>query len=129
MQKPSIVFKEYGRRMRQPYILKDRYVLLSVALLASLFFAEAFYILIVVRELPHLIILHENIYFGIDRIGPWFYIFFFPALQLLVFLVHGIIGSALFTGNRTLSYLTLGGGVLVSSIIGIGGVIVVHSNI
>ncbi|MBU0531137.1 MAG: hypothetical protein ABIG32_00220 [Candidatus Uhrbacteria bacterium] len=32
--------------------------------------------------------LHYNIYFGVDRFGPWYYIFMMPALGLLLLIIN-----------------------------------------
>ena len=48
--------------------------------------------------------LHYNIYFGIDRFGPWEHIFLLPAIGLLLFIVNLIFQSVFLRTEHILSY-------------------------
>ncbi len=47
--------------------------------------------------------LHYNVYFGIDWLGPWMYIFIYPIIGLLILLFNGILGIMLQTKEPFLS--------------------------
>lgn len=47
--------------------------------------------------------LHYNIYFGIDRFGPWYYIFVLPALGFLMLLLNVIFESVFVKREHILS--------------------------
>lgn len=51
-----------------------------------------------------IIYLHYNIYFGIDLVGPWYQIFFWPFLGILIFLINFFLGAILFSSEKLLSY-------------------------
>ena len=65
---------------------------------ASVVLAVLTLILPIWRLIPNLgdvsyIPLHYNIYYGIDRFGPWYYIFILPALGFLFLLINIIFES------------------------------------
>jgi len=125
----QLALYEHGRRMRQPFVLKDRYFLSLLGVLTVLALAHFLYIIFFVKRLPPIIILHENLYFGIDRIGSWYSIFFFPTLELFFSLINTAFASAIFGGDRALSYILMAGGVVASVILFIGGIFVLRSNL
>ena len=47
--------------------------------------------------------LHYNIYFGIDRFGPWYYIFILPALGFLMLLLNVIFEAVFVKREHILS--------------------------
>ena len=60
------------------------------------------------RVIPNLgddtfIPLHYNIYFGVDRFGPWYYIFILPALGFLLLLINIIFESVFVKREHILS--------------------------
>lgn len=61
-------------------------VLSGVLVLAT--FALPFWKLIPNLDGAEFIPLHYNIYFGVDRFGPWYYIFILPVLGLLLLIIN-----------------------------------------
>lgn len=51
------------------------------------------------------VILHYNVYFGIDAIGDWRNIFLMPALALAFLLVNAILSRFFYYKERLVSYL------------------------
>ena len=47
--------------------------------------------------------LHYNIYFGIDRFGPWYYIFILPALGFFLLLINVVFESIFVKREHVLS--------------------------
>ncbi|MEK7615554.1 MAG: hypothetical protein AAB431_04195 [Patescibacteria group bacterium] len=47
--------------------------------------------------------LHYNVYFGVDRFGPWYHIFFLPALGFLFFLLNTALQMHFFRSEKLLS--------------------------
>jgi hypothetical protein len=45
-----------------------------------------------IRPVDFPIILHYNVYFGVDVIGDWWQIYFMPLIGLLILLVNAILG-------------------------------------
>lgn len=73
------------------------------AILVVLTFALPFWrALPIIRE-QEFIPLHYNIYFGIDRFGPWYYIFVPGALGLALLLINLVFQAAFFRRERILS--------------------------
>ncbi|OGY47425.1 MAG: hypothetical protein A3J65_04735 [Candidatus Buchananbacteria bacterium RIFCSPHIGHO2_02_FULL_45_11b] len=54
--------------------------------------------------------LHYNIYFGIDRLGPYYQLFFLPFLGLLFILINFSLGAAFFSKEKLLSQILAGVG-------------------
>ena len=45
-----------------------------------------------IRPVDFLIILHYNVYFGVDVIGSWWQMYFVPFIGLLILLVNAVLG-------------------------------------
>ncbi len=76
-------FKEMSKKSK----MFRRTTLLSVLLLALAFALPIWRVIPLVSEQPFLP-LHYNIYFGIDRFGPWYYIFIPAILGLVILLIN-----------------------------------------
>jgi len=61
--------------------------------------------------------LHYNIYFGIDLVGPWWYLYGFAFVGLVVFLVNLALSIILYTRERIVAYFLTYGCVLVQCIL------------
>jgi len=48
--------------------------------------------------------LHYNIYFGVDRFGPWYHLFFLPALGLIMLIVNILFEAAYVKREHVLSF-------------------------
>lgn len=44
------------------------------------------------RPVDFPIILHYNVYFGVDVIGAWWQVYFLPAIGLIILLINAILG-------------------------------------
>lgn len=83
---------------------RERYVFLysTVSLVAI---AVALIIAVVkVVPLGGAVPLHYDIYFGIDRIGPWYHFFYVPLGGLFLVLLNTVIGYTIFTRDKYASY-------------------------
>jgi hypothetical protein len=45
-----------------------------------------------IRPVDFSIILHYNVYFGVDVIGPWWQVYFLPAIGLVILSINTILG-------------------------------------
>ena len=73
------------------------------------------------RETP--IVLHYNVYFGVDVLGAWWQTYLLPLLSLLFYIIHTLLALHFYSrSDRIASYLLLlaagliGSGVLIASI-------------
>lgn len=48
--------------------------------------------------------LHYNIYFGIDRFGPWYQVFVLPAIGFTLLVINSIFQAVFYHHERILSY-------------------------
>ncbi len=73
-------------------------------------------------------ILHYNVYFGVDAIGDWKNIFLMPALALMTLLVNTILSRFFYYKERLIAYLFAGMAFLVQLLmaVGLGGVILIN---
>ncbi len=62
---------------------------------------------------PEAVPVHYNIYFGIDLLGPWWFLYILPAASLLVFLVNLGLSVILYKRHDLAVYFLLLGGLLV----------------
>ncbi|EKE19040.1 MAG: hypothetical protein ACD_9C00158G0004 [uncultured bacterium] len=49
-------------------------------------------IIFYIRPVDFPIILHYNVYFGVDVIGPWWQVYFLPLIGLLIFIINTLLG-------------------------------------
>lgn len=77
--------------------------LVSLVLVILTFALPAWRVLPLVQEQDFLP-LHYNIYFGIDRFGPWYYIFVPAALGGTLLIINLIFQTAFFRRESVLSY-------------------------
>ena len=71
---------------------------------------------------PAVIPLHYTIYFGIDLLGPWQWLFLLPGLGLVVLLVNSGLALPLFGRERIASYFLVVASALIQLIVLIAGV-------
>lgn len=105
-----------------------RNAIIHWVLIASLFVnavcwgALAFFI----RPVDFPIILHYNVYFGVDIIGDWWQAYFLPLIALAIMSVNIVLAYSFYKKEeRIISYILLLAGLLVqvSGAIAIGGII------
>lgn len=53
-------------------------------------------------------ILHYNIYFGIDKIGNWTSIYYLPLIGIIILLINLLGGYLLYQKDKLISYFFLG---------------------
>lgn len=64
------------------------------------------YLFLKIKPQENPVYLHYNIYFGVDLIGTWYWIFYLPALGLLILLANFLISKFLYSRMIIVSYLT-----------------------
>ncbi len=80
-----------------------RRITIVSAILVVLTFILPLWILIPNLGEAEFIPLHYNVYFGVDRFGPWYYIFILPALGFLLLLINIIFESIYVKREHVLS--------------------------
>jgi hypothetical protein len=83
---------------------------------------------LVVEPANQPIILHYNVYFGVDSIGDWRNIFILPGLAAAVFAVNAVLSRFFYYKERLVSYLFAGMALLVQLLmaVGLGSVILIN---
>jgi hypothetical protein len=87
-------------------------ILGNIGLWAALFFS------VVPTDAP--IILHYNIYFGIDSLGDWKNLFFMPALALALLFVNLTLSRFFYYKERMVSYLFAGTALVLQLLMAVG---------
>lgn len=82
-----------------------------------------------IQRLPNILVLHSNIYFGIDLIGSWYYITAAPLLGLLISLVHYMLSISIYSYNKTLVFFLLIGALFIQIFLIIGSWFIIHLNV
>lgn len=88
-------------------IYKDRYFLVNF--LISIFLNLTAWLFLYLNFKPQTepVILHYNIYFGIDLIGAWYKIFFIPLFGLVCFFINFALSVIIYTRAKILSYFLI----------------------
>ncbi len=94
--------------------------LINVGMWAAVFF--------IVEPVSQPIILHYNVYFGVDAIGDWKNVFFFPALAVAVFGVNVVLSRFFFYKEKLAAYLFAGMALVIQlvMVVGLGSVILIN---
>ena len=83
---------------------------------------------LVVQATDQPIILHYNIYFGVDSIGGWKNVFIMPAIGFLIFLVNLTLSRFFYYKERLASHLFAGMGLLAQLLMAVGVISVIIIN-
>ncbi|MBT4516899.1 MAG: hypothetical protein HOC78_03305 [Candidatus Komeilibacteria bacterium] len=75
----------------------------------SFLFILATWALFFVKKIKHdpLAVLHFNIYAGIDTLGPWHWLYTWPAIVLVISVIDFVLAVLLWTRVRVMSYFLL----------------------
>jgi hypothetical protein len=95
-------------------------ILANAAIWAVIFFT--------VESTDRPVILHYNIYFGVDYVGDWKAVYAMPALALLIFLVNLILSRFFYYKERLVAYLFAMMALLVQLLmmVGVGSIILIN---
>lgn len=74
------------------------------------------------------IILHYNIYFGIDVVGNWKSVFFMPTLAVFLLLANVILSRFFYYKERLVSYLFAGTALAIQLLMAVGVISVIIIN-
>lgn len=55
-----------------------------------------------IRPVDFLIILHYNVYFGVDVIGDWWQVYFLPLIGLLIMVINAVLGYVFYQQKERL---------------------------
>ncbi len=99
---------------------------LALALLANLGLWTA--IFAIVEPTERQMILHYNIYFGVDAIGDWRNIFFMPALAAIILAVNVFLSRFFYYKEKFVSYLFAAMALLIQLLVavGLGSIILIN---
>lgn len=114
-------------------VLKNKYfknkLILSVniiSLLLNLGLWLLLYSKIKPQDAP--VMLHYNIYFGIDLIGAWYQVFLLPGSGLAIFLINFGLSFIIHKRDKVLSLFPVFVSLLAQLIIGIAGILIILLN-
>ncbi|MBI5799075.1 MAG: hypothetical protein HZB10_04055 [Candidatus Yonathbacteria bacterium] len=96
------------------YFFKDRTVLAMAALALMAIVGSWLLIAAVPRPLAEdpFVVLQYTVYFGIQRLGDWPTLFWFPGVGSAIAIIHSIAAYVLYDRDRFLSYVLMIGGAL-----------------
>jgi hypothetical protein len=99
---------------------------LVLALLVNLSMWIATWRIVQPTDLP--IILHYNVFFGVDSVGDWKNVFLMPTLAAAIFVVNVILSRFFYYKERMASYLFAGMALAVQLLmaIGLGSIILIN---
>ena len=87
--------------------LKEKVILRYTVVTGALVLLAVLWILLKLRSSGSLNPIHYNIFFGIDRVGPWYYLLRYPAAVLGVLALNFALGYFIFARDKYLSYYLL----------------------
>lgn len=82
----------------------------------------------IVEPTERQMILHYNIYFGVDAIGDWRNIFFMPALAAIILAVNVFLSRFFYYKEKFVSYLFAAMALLIQLLVavGLGSIILIN---
>ena len=105
------IFNIYSKKVRN--FFKQEFfknTIVHWVLIASLFLNIICWaiLLFFVSPVDFPIILHYNVYFGVDIIGDWWQIYTLPLIGTVIFVINTVLGYVFFRhGERIISYMLL----------------------
>lgn len=88
-----------------------------------------FYLAWQIRKLPSVIPLHYNIYYGIDFLGPWYYLIFLVGFGLALIVFNFFIALTVLTNHKILSYFLLSSLVVIQLLLFMACVAIININV
>ena len=106
---------EGGARFFRNTIVRMLLVFGTLPLLVSVLLLAYF-----IRSTDGTVVLHYNVYFGVDLIGTWWQAYFLPMFGLIFFIGNILLSRRLYaTSERIAAYLSLFSSVLMNASIGV----------
>lgn len=87
--------------------LKEKVILRYTAGTGAIALLAALWVLFILRSSGSLNPIHYNIFFGIDRVGPWYFLLRYPVAVLGVLIINFALGYFIFARDKYLSYYLL----------------------
>jgi len=111
------------------YFLKDKIIWISgtIGLLINVLLWILLYFKMPQTE--GIVPLHYNIYFGIDKVGPWYGVFIFPFTGFFIWLINFCLAYIFYKKEKFLSHFLVIVAVLAEIIIAGASLIVLRINI
>lgn len=78
-------------------------------------------------ELP--IFLHYNIYFGIDLIGQWYQLYYYPAAGLLSIIINFLLAALVYRQQKVIMYFFSGATIVLQIFLGLLILLLVNLNL
>jgi hypothetical protein len=75
------------------------------------------------------IALHYNVYFGIDRLGPWYFVLALPLLGLFIIIFNNILGYVFYLYDKLISHFFIFSMTALQLILFAAGIFVILLNI
>lgn len=99
---------------------------LILAVLANLGMWIAAWIIVKPTDQP--VILHYNVYFGVDAIGDWRNIFLMPAFAVVILAINTVLSRFLYYKEKMAAYLFAGMALVIQLLmaVGLGSVILIN---
>jgi|ETN01SMinimDraft_4_1059930.scaffolds.fasta_scaffold224961_1 hypothetical protein len=119
----------FTRFIHIPILLFDRILYILLWAIVGITILHITYIVSSLKGLPEIIFLHRNIYFGVDLLGEWYYIFTLPIISIVLSTFNAIISRICYTRSRLFSYFLIVGALVVSTVLMVGSVLIVNDNI
>jgi len=110
-------------------IYKDKYFLANFIISAFLNLTAWFFLYVNFKPQSQPIILHYNIFFGIDLIGSWFNIYFIPLFALTCGFINFTLSVIIYTRAKILSYLLIHTSSLIQILILLAVIFLIFQNI
>lgn len=97
-------------------------------LLAILNVGHLLFVALALKNIPAVLVLHSNIYFGIDLIGERYYIIIIPLAGLLISFIHYWLARMFYSHDKVLAYFLIIGVTLLQFILFINTWLIININ-
>lgn len=95
--------------LRKSFFLKDKIILINLLISTVILFTLLFLFIIRIPTFKSSgdLLLHYNIYSGIDWMGSWYKIYLYPLIGILLFALNLVLGIFFYSREKFLSYLLI----------------------
>jgi len=110
--------------IRQDSFMVSTFVVLLLIVIGQSIFLSAYFF-----SMPDVIVIHSNIYFGIDLIGERIYSAMLPLAAIIISILHGFAIVKLFKIDRELSRVLMGGTLVIASLLFVNVTFIIRLNV
>ncbi len=93
--------------LKSNLFLKDKLVLTNLILSLALWFFSLIWLYLEIEPQVEPVALRYTVYFGLDLIGPWWYVYLIPLIGLIILVINFTSAYLIYLNTKILAHLII----------------------